>query len=85
MNYTFDTQSSISVIDDKSVKGTKTYKQTAVVDQTMSSTKNTCIRFNFTVYIKLIFRIMMEELQVSTKKEMLEEYMQQLMDVIFIN
>lgn len=32
MNYTFDTQSSISVIDDKSVKGTKTYKQTAVVD-----------------------------------------------------
>ncbi|KAM3142812.1 hypothetical protein pb186bvf_005196 [Paramecium bursaria] len=50
MNYTFDSQNNITLIDDKSVKGTKTYKQTAVVDQFMDSTKNTCIRFNFTNY-----------------------------------
>ena len=56
-NYTLLPDSYVAKIDDKSVQATISNQLDAKVDQTMSPTKNTCIRFNFTVRYTLNLRI----------------------------
>ncbi|KAM3142775.1 hypothetical protein pb186bvf_005159 [Paramecium bursaria] len=47
-NYTFSAQVYIYKVDNKSVKAQDFNRFSTVVDQTMSPTKNTCVRFNYT-------------------------------------
>ncbi|KAM3142756.1 hypothetical protein pb186bvf_005140 [Paramecium bursaria] len=47
-NYTFSAQDYIEKVDNKSVKAQISNQFSTVVDQTMSPTKNTCVRFNYT-------------------------------------